>query len=208
MKRQLIALTVVTLVFAFGCGIASAQPRHFGPPPGYYHGPPGRPHYNRNLDSISRIFGAVAIIADSQRPVQQVVVAPPPPVVVGRPPVVVVETTPTVIERPVVINRPANVVYAVPSGYVGQLRTQFSLQKMKIPNFEEFTAAVLVTDPPKGSPLDTVGLRKGDAITRVNEVKVSGIDDLEYAQGETTIRYIKSGTTTVKSTTFVAPIAP
>lgn len=204
MKKLYVATAMLAVVLGLGVNIASAQPRRMPPPPRPVH-----VHHHRESDlaSVSRIIGAVAIIANANRPVHPVVVTPPPPVVIHEKPVVVIEKKPQVV----VLEQPKQ-VYPVPamkpSGYVEQLGTQFSIRRMQIPNFAPFDAAVLLNDPPIGSPLYRIGLRKGDAISRVNEVKIVDMNDFDYAQGETSFRYIKNGSTTVQSATVIVPVAP
>jgi hypothetical protein len=135
------------------------------------------------------------------------------------PPVVVVEPYPVIVEKHVVVETPVIVdrqiivqEVAAPNAdasveqevrreegeglYSLKLGASFNLEPMQIPGYA-FTAARLTSDPVEGSPLHEIGLRAGDAVTRLNGAAVTELEVLEQQEGETEIRYIKSGSTRV-----------
>jgi hypothetical protein len=123
----------------------------------------------------------------------------------GRPPVVVVEQ-PVIVEKHIVVETPVIVdrhviVPSEPEGlqddneglYSLKLGASFNLESMQIPGYV-FTAARLTSDPVEGSPLHELGLREGDAITRLGGTAVNELEVLEQQEGNTEIRFIKKNT--------------
>ncbi|MDR0705782.1 MAG: hypothetical protein LBF88_12445 [Planctomycetaceae bacterium] len=185
-----------------------AQPGHFhGPPPPHHrHGPSD---FDKALGVIGAV-GAVAAIANGYSPygyyrrTPTVVVVPPRPstVVVERP--VVVEK-PVVVERPVIVEKIVTVTPARTSDYYSpKLGATFIIQNMKIPGYT-FTAARLTSDPIEDSPLNVIGLRQGDVVTRLDNDAVDSLEELERHEKNTLIRYIKTGTVKVQLAKIYIP---
>jgi len=219
MIRPAAAFVVAALCISVFSAPALAQVfvRRPGPPPGFYAGfyvPPPPPRRANDLDralAIVGTVGAVAAIANARNNrfyyrQPAVVVVPQRPVVVTRPPVVVerpvIVERPVVVERQVVVDRPVVVERQVPvvvgggGTYSPKLGASFRIENMQIPG-HRFTAARLTTDPAEGSPLNDIGLQRGDVITRLNDNPANTLAELERHTGHTTIRYIKTGTTRV-----------
>ena len=203
MIRSLAGLLILVLCFSVFSASASAQPpRRYGPPgrPPYIPPPPRRPgDFDRALAIVGTV-GAVADAISSSRygyryppyyryPVRPVYVAPPPPVV---------------IERPVVVQQQVTVPVPPEGSYAPRLGASFRIENMQIPGYQ-FTAARLMSDPVAGSPLNGVGLRRGDVITRLDNNPADSIAELERHVRDTTIRYIKAGTTKVLQTNIYIP---
>ncbi|MDR0609427.1 MAG: hypothetical protein LBG58_04910 [Planctomycetaceae bacterium] len=185
--------------------------------PGRFHGPPPPPSHHRHGPSdfdkalgVIGAVGAVAAIANGYSPygyyrrTPTVVVVPPRPstVVVERP--IVVEK-PVVVERPVIVEKTVTVTSPQASGYYSpKLGAMFIIQNMKIPGYT-FTAARLISNPIEGSPLDVIGLRQGDVITRLDNEAVDSLEELERHEKNTLIRYIKTGTTKVQLAKIYIP---
>ena len=180
---------------------------------GHHHFPQHHHHhyYPRRTNDFDRALavigtvGAVAAIANARHhryyhpPVvvvparPTVVVAQPSPVIVQRP--VVVER-PVIVERPVVVERQIPVAVAQEGTFSHALGAWFRIENMQIPG-HRFTAARLVSDPLPDSPLNRIGLQQGDVITRLNDNPVNTFAELERHSRNTSIRYIKTGTTRV-----------
>ena len=139
---------------------------------------------------------------------------PPRPVVVIERPMVV--ETQTIIETPVVVETQVTVTDSDnPVGYEGlpvdgeglysiKMGASFRLERIQIPGYR-LTAALLTSDPVEGSPLDIIGLRKGDVITRLGRTPVNTLDVLEQHERGTEIRYIKANTTRVRLNRIYIP---
>jgi hypothetical protein len=184
--------------------------------PGRFHGPPPPPHHHHGPSDFDKALGvigavgAVAAIANGYSPYgyyrhsPAVVVVPPRPstVVVERP--VVVEK-PVIVERQVFIEKPVSAIPVQSSDYYSpKLGAMFMIQNMKIPGYT-FTAARLTSDPIEGSPLNVIGLRKGDVVTRLDDEAVDSLQELERHEKNTLIRYIKTGTTKVQLAKIYIP---
>ncbi|MDR2345515.1 MAG: hypothetical protein LBE18_05560 [Planctomycetaceae bacterium] len=169
-------------------------------PPYHRHG-----HHYNDFDRTVRVLGAVGSIVAAANgyspydyyPRRQVVVVPPQPVVVTHP------ATSTIIEKPVIVEKKVIVEKQVPvlvpstnDYYSPKLGATFVIQNMQIPGYN-FTAARLTSEPVAGSPLNSIGLAKGDVITRLDNESVTSLDVLEKHEANTVIRYIKTGTTKV-----------
>lgn len=172
------------------------------PPPPHRHGP-------SDLDKTLAIIGtvgAVAAIASSKNnsyyyrspyyPYSYPYSYRQPAIVVApsRPTVVVEKQV--VVEKPVVVERQVPVVIDSDGTYSPTLGAAFRIEKIQIPGYQ-FTAARLMSDPSQNSPLDRVGLRKGDVVTRLDDSPANTLAELERHGGNTSIRYIKTGTTKV-----------
>ncbi|MDR2762022.1 MAG: hypothetical protein LBB88_05425 [Planctomycetaceae bacterium] len=173
--------------------------RRYHPP---YHGH-GR-HYN-DFDRTVGVLGAVGSIVAAANgyspydyyPRRPVVVVPPQPVVITQPVSPVVVERPVVVEKKIVVEKQVPVVVQNNNDYYStKLGAAFVIQNMQIPGYT-FTAARLTSDPIIGSPLNAIGLTKGDVITRLDNESVDSIDVLEKHDANTVIRYIKTGTTKV-----------
>ena len=199
--RPLAGLLVAALCISTFTGTAMAQRtvvRHPSPVivqhhhhPGLYHhwGPYHWPYRRPNdFDRTIAALGTVAAIANARRP----------QVIYQQPAVVVAPSQPTVIvtqPNPVVVQRPP-VVVAQQGTFSPTLGAWFRIENMQIPG-HRFTAARLTSDPLPDSPLNRLGLRHGDVITRLNDIPANSLRELERPRGHTTVRYIKTGTVQV-----------
>ena len=194
----------VLSVPAFAHGVSFYGPGGFYNYHPYYHPfypPPRRMNdFDRTLAVIGTV-GAVAAIANSRhhhyyyhRP-PAVVVAPRPPVVISRP---------VVIERPVIVERPAPIPFVQDDSFSPNLGAWFRIERMQIPG-HVFTAARLTSEPLPDSPLNRLGLRRGDVVTRLNDNPVNTLAELDRHVGNSSIRYIKTGTTRVLLGNIVIP---
>ncbi|MDR0328089.1 MAG: hypothetical protein LBI05_07335 [Planctomycetaceae bacterium] len=185
-----VGFLTLALCFSLVSAPALAQPsRRPGPPPRHY-GPPPRYHYHSDIGPALAIAGigiGVAAIANArnnryyyQQPA--VVVAPPP--------------RPVIIERPVVVHQQVPVVIGSNGSYSDKLGVSFRIENIQIPG-KRFAAARLTSDPLPDSPLYGAGLRRGDVLTRIDDSPADSLAELERHEGETLIRYIKTGTTKV-----------
>lgn len=87
-----------------------------------------------------------------------------------------------------------------------RLGARFQVQRLYLPAFGEFTAARIVSVPEFGSPLRQLGLEQGDIITRLDGVPVTVERELERHILDTTVRFVKAGTETVRQATiFIHP---
>ncbi|GHT21405.1 hypothetical protein FACS189419_02270 [Planctomycetales bacterium] len=120
-----------------------------------------------------------------------------PPVVVTQAPSTVVVEKQTVVERPVVVDS-SDGTYSIKMG------ASFRIEKMQIPGYK-FTAARLLSNPVEGSPLEKLGLRQGDVITRLDDSPADNLAELDRHVKNTLIRYIKTGTTKVNLGTIYIP---
>jgi membrane-associated protease RseP (regulator of RpoE activity) len=203
MKSPLNCLFVSLFVLMFSAvtivAPVTAQPgRHFGhsvhpPYPHHYH----HNDFDRALGVIGAV-GAVAAIANGYSPYVYHRYAPSVVVVPPRPTVVIERSV--VVEQPVVVKKTVlfeKTQQQYPADYFSpKLGATFIIQNMTIPGYT-FTATRLTSDPIKGSPLDAVGLRKGDVITRLDNEPVNSFEELERHEKTTQMRYIKTGTTKV-----------
>jgi len=209
--RSAAALLVLALCVSVFSAPALAQrvvirpgPTYIGHPRYHHHH-----HYYRVNDfdramAIVGTVGAAVAIARQNRYYHQpaVVVAPARPMVVVTPPSPVVVQRPVVIERQVVVEQPVIVERQVPAAagqegsYSPKLGAWFRIENMQLPGYR-FTAARLISDPLPDSPLNNIGLRKGDVITRLNDSPADNLAELERHDRNTLVRYIKTGTTRV-----------
>ncbi|MDR2641828.1 MAG: hypothetical protein LBC74_03435 [Planctomycetaceae bacterium] len=184
------------------------HPSHHG---GYRHHPPYHKHHYNDFDRTVRVLGAVGSIVAAANgyspyeyyPRRPVVVVPPQPVVVTQPLSPIVVEKPVVVEKKVIVEKQVPVVLPGNNSlvtntdyYSPKLGATFVIQNMQIPGYT-FTAARLTSDPVLGSPLNAIGLVKGDVITRLDNESIDSIDVLEKHEANTVIRYIKTGTTKV-----------
>ena len=207
-NSKTIRLTAGLLTFALGVSVLSAPVFAHGVPfygPGGFYGyspyhhpfypPPRRMNdFDRTLAVIGTV-GAVAAAANARnyhyyrRPPTVIVTQPRPPIVIAQP-------NPIVIERPVVVERLAPVAPVQEGSYSPRLGAWFRIENMQIPG-HTFTAARLTSEPLPDSPLNRLGLRRGDVITRLNDNPANVLTELDRHAGNTSIRYIKTGTTRV-----------
>jgi hypothetical protein len=209
--RWITGLLIFAVFSVFSVSPAAAQPGRFhGPPPPPHHHHHGPNDFEKALGVIGAV-GAVAAIANGYSPYGYYRHAPAVVVVPPRPSTVVVERSPIVIEKPVVVERqvvvekPVAVTPTLPTDYYSpKLGAMFIIQNMKIPGYT-FTAARLTSDPLEGSPLNGIGLRKGDVVTRLDNEAVDSLEELERHEKNTLIRYIKTGTTKVQLAKIYIP---
>lgn len=186
-----------------------AQPGRRTPAPPHYHH-----HHHRgpsDFDKTMRIIGAVGAVAAAAngytpyhyhrhpRPVVVVPAPAPSTIIVEKQAPVVVEK---IVEKPVIVEKEVIVekTVTVPETtyyYSPKLGAHFEIQNMQIPGYK-FRAARLRSDPLTGSPLSELGLVKGDVITRLNNDPVGSLQILEKYEKNTSVRYIKTGTTKVQ----------
>ena len=122
-------------------------------------------------------------------------------------PVVVAPAPPVIVERQVIVERPVPVVRGPEGTFSPNLGAWFRIENMQIPG-HRFTAARLMSDPLPNSPLNRLGLRQGDVITRLNDNPVTTLAELERHSRNTTVRYIHTGTTRVLvDNIFIPPSA-
>ena len=183
--------------------------RHPGVPYHHHHyRPPYHHHHSSDFNTAMAVIGtvgAVAAIANARHNsyYYNPYPAPYPVVVTPRPTVVVTQPNPVVVQRPVVVERQVIVERQTPvsvrqeGAYSPKLGAWFRIENMQLPGYN-FTAARLVTDPMPHSPLFLAGLRKGDVITRLNDIPTDTLEELERHSGNTLMRYIKTGTTKVQ----------
>ncbi|MDR2168856.1 MAG: hypothetical protein LBP59_01785 [Planctomycetaceae bacterium] len=161
-------------------------------------------HYN-DFDRTVRVLGAVgSIVAAANgyspydyRPRRPVIVVPPQPVVVTQPASPVIVEKPVVVEKQVIVEKQVPVVMPANNDYYSpKLGAAFVIQNMQIPGYT-FKAARLTSTPIAGSPLNAIGLVKGDVITRLDNESADSLETLEKHEANTVVRYIKSGTTKV-----------
>ena len=188
--RFLIASLIVLGFMATFVNPVDAQPRR--PPPR----PPGPPIFRPPLPPPPR-----PPLPPPRPPL-------PPPFPPPRPPrpIFIAPPLPVVVERPVYVETPTTVTVVTNTGdhYSSKLGATFVIQNMQIPGYR-FTAARLTSTPQEGSPLETLGLRKGDVITRLNDESVNSLAVLERYEGSTAVRYIRTGTTRVRLGTIYIP---
>jgi len=205
MTRLAAGLLVLVLCISMLSAPALAQPprRPGGYPGGRYYPPP--PPYRRASDfdktlAVIGTVGAIAAVANARnnryynyynRPPYYrqpaVVVAPSRPVVIEKP---------VIVEQPVIVERQVPVVVGSDGAYSPTLKASFHIENMRIPGYR-FTGARLISDPAPDSPLNSIGLRKGDVITRLDSRPADTLEELERHDKNTQIRYIKTGTTKV-----------
>ncbi|MDR1480490.1 MAG: hypothetical protein LBJ00_16280 [Planctomycetaceae bacterium] len=179
-------------------------------PPYYGHGY-GHGHHHNDFDRTVHVLGAVGSIVAAANgyspydyyPRRPVVVVPPQPVVVTQPLSPMIVERPVVVEKKVIVERqvpvilPSNASQSTANDYYSsRLGATFLIQNMQIPGYT-FKAARLTSDPVASSPLNAIGLTKGDVITRLDNESVDSVDVLDKHGASTVIRYIKTGTTKV-----------
>ena len=172
--------------------------RHYGPPPPPYPYRRGPSDFDKALAVVGTV-GAIAAIANARNNYYRqpaVVVAPQRPTVVVRQPSPVIVEKQVVIEKPVVVERKVPVLINSGGAFSPKLGASFCIENMQIPGYK-FTAARLMSDPLSDSPLNSIGLRKGDVITRLDDSPADSLAELERHDKNTAIRYIKTGTTKV-----------
>jgi hypothetical protein len=206
--RWITGVLMFIVFTALSVSPALAQPGRFhGPPPPHHrHGPSD---FEKTLGVIGAV-GAVAAIANGYSPYGYYRRSPAVVVVPPRPSTVVVER-PIVVEKPIVVERQVLVEKTAPAApilssdyYSPKLGATFVIQNMKIPGYT-FTAARLTSNPIEGSPLNLLGLSRGDVITRLNNAAVDSVEELERHEKNTLIRYIKTGTTKVQLAKIYIP---
>ena len=82
--------------------------------------------------------------------------------------------------------------------YSASLGAEFRVETFHLPAFGQFTGVRLVSVPDANSPLRTLGLQPGDVITRLDGVRADNLAELENHHSLTQVRYIKTGTQTVR----------
>ena len=209
MTRLVASFLLPTLCISMLCSPAWAQPprRPGAYPPGRY-APPAPYRRASDFDRTLAVIGTVGAVAAATayarnnsyyrypRPpyyrspyyhTPAVVVAPQRPVVVERQ---------VVVEQPVIVERQVPVVVGSDGSYSPKLQASFGIETMQIPGYR-FTGARLISDPSPDSPLNSIGLRQGDVITRLDSNPADTLAELERHDRYTQIRYIKAGTTKV-----------
>ena len=217
MLRPIAGLLVLVLCFSLISSSALAQPPRRPGPPGRPYGPPPPPPPRRGPSDLDKALaivgtvGAVAAIANNSRygyyrypSYPSYYRYPPRPVVVVPPQPAVVVERPVVVEKQVVVERQVAVPSSTAGSYSPKLGASFRIENMQIPGYK-FTAARLMSDPVAGSPLYGIGLRTGDVLTRLDNNPADSLAELERHERNTTIRYIKTGTTKVLQTTIYIP---
>jgi hypothetical protein len=207
-KRKMIRLGTSFLVLALCVSMFSAPAlaqRYGGYPPGHPfggrpYGPPPPHHRHRPSDfdkalAVVGAVGAIAVIANARNSRYNNYYRPPAVVVNPRPAPVIVERQ-VIVEQPVVVERHVPVIINSEGTYSPKLGALFRIENMQIPG-HRFTAARLTSDPMPNSPLNRIGLRKGDVITRLDNNPADTLAALERPERNTSIRYIKTGTTKV-----------
>lgn len=86
----------------------------------------------------------------------------------------------------------------VGGSYSPSLGAEFRVETFNLPAFGQFTGVRLVSVPSFDSPLRNLGLQPGDVITRMDGVRTDNLAELENHYSWTQIRYIKTGTQTVR----------
>lgn len=87
-----------------------------------------------------------------------------------------------------------------------RLGARFLVQQMYLPQFGNFWAARIVSEPAWDSPLRQLGLEEGDVITRLDGLPVMNTQELERHVLDTGVRYIKAGTQqVVQAKMFIQP---
>ena len=211
-SRLTAGFLVLALCFSVFSAPALAQRMVVRPPGPPFGGYPYRhhyypPYYHRTSDfdralAVIGTVGAVAAVANARHNpyyyhrYPTVVVAPPRPAVVVTQPSPVIVERPVVVEKQVIVERQVPVVVGQEGSYSPKLGAWFRIENMQIPGYR-FTAARLMSDPLPNSPLNRIGLQKGDVITRLDDTPVNTLAELERHEGGTLVRYIKTGTTKV-----------
>jgi hypothetical protein len=86
----------------------------------------------------------------------------------------------------------------VGGSYSPSLGAEFRVENFFLPAFGQFTGVRLVSTPNFNSPLRNLGLQAGDVITRLDGVRVDNLAELENHYSWTQVRYIKTGSQTVR----------
>lgn len=81
----------------------------------------------------------------------------------------------------------------LPAYFSPRLGARFVMQPMFLPQFGQFLAARMVSPPQPGSPLQMLGLREGDAITRLDGIPLQNVVQLEQHILQTDVRFIRHG---------------
>lgn len=96
--------------------------------------------------------------------------------------------------------------------YSARLRAQFLLERMAIPGYIFWGARITYLEP--NSPLRRIGLIEGDVVTRLDGIRIGrnkyyiqttpgagyyALPQCERHHSNTQVRYIKTGTTTVRN---------
>jgi hypothetical protein len=197
----LVAVMATVFVLPVSAQPGRGGPRPYGPPPRPY-GPP--PRHHDDFGKVLGVIGAVGIaaaFANGYSPYRYYRYERPVVVVPQQPTVVVERQQPVVIEKQVVVEKPVYIEKTTPAAteeyYSPKLGATFKIEKMQIPGYK-FTAARLMSDPVEGSPLSQLGLKKRDAITRLDDETVDSLSVLERHEKNTVVRYIKTGTVKVQ----------
>lgn len=86
--------------------------------------------------------------------------------------------------------------------YSPRLKAWFVVRTFQLPGFAPFRAVRLTTEPDFDSPLLAIGLRQGDVITRLDGIPVTNFRELENHFDQTTVRFIRQGTSQVQNGTI------
>lgn len=87
-----------------------------------------------------------------------------------------------------------------------KLGARFLVQQMYLPQFGNFWAARIVSEPEMNSPLRQLGLEQGDVITRLDGIPVMNTQELERHILDTGVRFIRAGGQNVfKGTMYINP---
>jgi hypothetical protein len=95
-------------------------------------------------------------------------------------------------------NPPQKLKMVIGGSYSPALGAEFRVENFFLPAFGQFTGVRLVSAPEWNSPLRMLGLQAGDVITRLDGIRVDNLAQLENHYSWTEVRYIKTGTQTVR----------
>lgn len=109
------------------------------------------------------------------------------------------ESAPNLSESaPMTSDAPQGYKMVVGGSYSQALGAEFRVETFNLPAFGQFIGVRLVSAPNWNSPLRNLGLQAGDVITRLDGVRVTNLTELENHYSWTEVRYIKTGSQTVR----------
>ena len=86
--------------------------------------------------------------------------------------------------------------------FSSRLGARFEVQSIQIGAFSPVWAARIVSEPQPGSPLQQLGLRIGDVITRLDGIPVTHTAELDRHVYDTQVRFIRAGSQYVEEGTM------